>query len=96
MTQPQHLPSKRPNRDAWSKAGLVAVVGAAVLALLRILVSDRDPAESLGTAIGQALLGYLITAVIGRLSSARWGWGRYAATFAIALFVMTAVSQANR
>lgn len=73
-------PGGRPNKDAWLKVGIVALVVVAIIVAVNLTITD-DLGFLVGRAAGQAAVPYFVVAGIGSSRSNRWGWGRYIGYF---------------
>lgn len=85
-SEPLAQPAGRPNKDAWLKVGIVALVVVGLIVAINLSRTD-DVGFVLGRAIGQAALPYLVVAGIGSSRRNPWGWGRYIGYFLLAWLV---------
>ena len=85
----------RPNRNAWGRAAIIAVISVALLTIFPLVGGADNLAEVIGFFVGRALVAYLITAVWAFFSRKHWGWGRYVLTFFLATLVLVVIGNAG-
>ncbi|MCK0114163.1 hypothetical protein MWU75_18650 [Ornithinimicrobium sp. F0845] len=78
----------RPNRNAWGRAAVVALIVTALLSIIPVVAGADNLAEVIGFYVGRSLVAYLATALWAFFSSRRWGWTRYAVTFVAITLVL--------
>lgn len=86
---------RRPNRDAFLRSGVVALILFGVLCLIAFLGIGELPPELAGRFLGSALLPFLVVSVIARLSRRRWGWAKHALVLLPVFILFAAISQAS-
>lgn len=95
-TQPSSPSSrrKRPNRDAFLRSGVIALILFGVLGLIAFLGIGELPPGLAGRFLGSTILPFLVVSVIARLSRRRWGWVKHALVFLPVFILFLAISQA--
>lgn len=86
---------RRPNRDAFLRSGVIALILLGVLCLIAFLGIGELPPELAGRFFGSALLPFLVVSVIARLSRRRWGWAKHALVLLPVFILFVAISQAS-
>ena len=85
----------RPNRNAWGRTAVVALIFTALLSVIPLAAGADNPAAVIGFYVGRSLMAYLITALWAFFSSRRWGWVRYTVTFVALTLVLAVISTAG-
>lgn len=83
--------SGRPNRSAWGRTAIIALISVAILAIFPIVGDADNVAEVIGAFTGRALLAYLVTAAWAFFSRKHWGWGRYVLTFVLVTLLLSVI-----
>lgn len=89
------VPGGRPNRGAWGRTAIIAVISVVLLAIIPAVAGADNLAQVIGFFAGRALMAYLITAAWAFFSRKHWGWGRYVLTFFLATLVLTVIGNAG-
>jgi len=85
----------RPNRNAWGRTAIVALIFTALLSIIPIVAGADNLAEAIGFYVGRSLMAYVITALWAFFSSRPWGWVRYSVTFVAITLVLGLVTTAG-
>lgn len=86
----------KPNKDAWKRAGLVALGWFLVFGAINLALANSvgvDPAQALGWVMGVVLLALLAVGFGAWRSARRWGWGRYIGLMFVVIVLLNMLSR---